>query len=191
MYYGYLVLLVLIALGVGIFLKPFTHESSTNEELMNSITVPGAPSSDEPRLEPSDRLINLSRYLNTFDYQKVLNNPIVRASLITAAGVNGLEALKANLGVRQPISLMDEHYITLRGLAAHRGGMEEAAIWIDARDASVLAAKLHGGVIVLYGEERPVSKLPRGFLKQIRIMANMGNAPGTDLPNIAIWHQPE
>lgn len=104
-------------------------------------------------------LQHLARYIGTYDYEAVIDDPAVRAALAKRAGAKA-DRIVANLQTRAPIDFIDGHLV-LTGLAPHRGGEEEATVWIRIYDGEVRAALLHAGTMTLFAPDRQYHYLPK------------------------------
>jgi hypothetical protein len=104
-------------------------------------------------------LQHLAPLIGTYDYEVVLEDPAVHAALSRLAGAQ-LDRIVANLQTRGTIDFIDGHLV-LTGLAPHRGGEEEATVWIRIYDGEVRAALLHAGTMTLFAAERHFHYLPK------------------------------
>lgn len=127
-------------------------------------------------------LQHLARYIGTYDYEAVLDDPAVRAALMKRAGAH-TDRIVANLQTRGPIDFIDG-YLVLTGLAPHRGGEEEATVWIRIYDGEVRAALLHAGTMTLFAPEQHFHYLPK-LLRAFLVPRNAGvyDAP----PRGLVW----
>lgn len=104
-------------------------------------------------------LQHLARHIGTYDFEAVLDDPAVRTALAKRTGAQA-DRIVANLQTRGPIDFIDGHLV-LTGLAPHRGGEEEATVWIRIYDGEVRAALLHAGTMTLFAPDRHFHYLPK------------------------------
>jgi hypothetical protein len=110
-------------------------------------------------------LQHLARFIGTYAYEAVLEDPAVSTALRDLAG-DDVDIIVRNLQVQGPIDFIDGHLV-LRGLAPHQGGSEEATVWVKIYDGTVRAALLHAGTMSLFARDSRYNYVPRelrGFL---------------------------
>lgn len=91
----------------------------------------------------------LSRFIGTFHYDAVLDNPDVNAALDAAMGKPEKAALRRNLGVMAPIAFSDE-FIILQGNKPHAGATDTAILAIRLSDGAVHAVIHRNGTVKIY-----------------------------------------
>jgi hypothetical protein len=95
------------------------------------------------------KLGHLSRFIGTYHYDTVLDDPQVKQALAQTVG-NDVGLLKENLAARSPIDFIEGNLV-LSGLEPHMGGIEQATLWIRVYDGTVLAAIMHESKVTIYG----------------------------------------
>lgn len=105
------------------------------------------------------KLQHLARFIGTYSYRPVLEDPAVAAALRDLAG-DDVGTIIDNLQVRGPVDFIDGHLV-LRGLAPHQGGLEESTVWVKIYDGTVRAALLHAGTMTLFARDRSYDYIPR------------------------------
>ncbi len=123
--------------------------------LLIAASVAGAEEIDWKR----GRLEHLARFIGTYAYGPILNDPAVAAALRDVAG-SRVETIVKNLQVQGPVDFIDGHLV-LRGLAPHQGGEEEATVWVKIYDGTVRAALLHAGTMTLFAPDGRYDYVPR------------------------------
>jgi hypothetical protein len=94
-------------------------------EQNETLTSPGSFGADRKMGERG----YLSQYIGTYHYERVLNDEQMSDVLAELMG-DAVTHLRRNMLVKSPIG-MDGGYLVLRGLAAHKGGEEEALALVD------------------------------------------------------------
>lgn len=109
---------------------------------------------------PKTQSLNyLTKYKNTYDHEKVLKEPIVNANIRPLVG-DQYKHLQTNLATLFPIELKDNCLI-LQGIAAHRGGEEEAFILIDLNNKKFDVGLLSNKKIMLFSKTTDYNSLPK------------------------------
>jgi hypothetical protein len=114
------------------------------------------------------KLGHLSRFIGTYHYDAVLDDPQVKQALAQTVG-DDVGLLKENLAARGPIDFIEGNLV-LSGLAPHQGGIEMATLWIRVYDGTILAAIMHESKVTIYGvgpgesaQSSRYGRLPRLF----------------------------
>jgi hypothetical protein len=113
--------------------------------------------SAQSKLPAADRE-RLMRYVNTYDSDKLLADPIVKPRLAELLG-SELAHLKKNLDVRGPIGVVGG-MLTLSGNAPHQGLLENGFVGVSLYNGAVYACILSRGRIDVYGREQKYQYLP-------------------------------
>jgi hypothetical protein len=97
-------------------------------------------------------------YVNTYDSQKLLDDPMVKPQLARILGPQ-LTHLESNVGVHGPLGV-DGGGLTLSGNAEHLGGEEEGLVFVDLSSGGVYACLLTNGRFEVYGKQPKFDYLP-------------------------------
>lgn len=100
----------------------------------------------------------LMSYVNTYDSQKLLADPVVKPQLARILGPQ-LAHLESNVGVHGPLGV-DGGGLTLSGNAEHMGGEEEGLVFVDLNSGDVYACLLTNGRFEVYGKQPKFDYLP-------------------------------
>jgi hypothetical protein len=126
----------------------------------------------------------LMSYVNTYDSQKLLSDPVVKPQLARILGPQ-LTHLESNVGVHSPLGV-DGGGLTPRGNAEHRGGEEEALVFVDLNNGEVYACLLTHGRFEVYGKQPKFDYLPDGVRHWVVLTGAWVNLKGTQPPNVVM-----
>lgn len=137
----------------------------------------------EEKLSEKDRQRLLS-YINTYDSQKFINDPVVQSALKHHLG-NELAHLERNVSVHGPIGIISG-ILYIAGNAPHQGGEEHGFLGIKLHDGSVYAALYTKGRIEVFGKAKKYAHLPDGVRHWILMTWAYSNLNGKMPPNVEL-----
>ena len=165
----------------AILAKRYRILSATLLAIASSVLVP--PEHAQEIDWKTGRLGHLAAYIGTYRYDKVLDDPAVRAALVSLGGTE-TDVIVENLTVAAPIDFISGQLV-LRGNAPHRGGLEEAIVLVRIFDGTVRAALLHQGHMSLYARDAEYAYLPP--VLQTFLQARPTEIKPATLPPGVLW----
>lgn len=111
-------------------------------------------------------LSRLARYIGTYRYDEILNDPDVDATLNSLMNTKEKSVLLENLKVMAPVAFSGTHMI-LSGNKPHGGGTDEAILAIRLVDGTIHAAVRHNNKVFRYADKRDAEEVPAPVQKFI------------------------
>ena len=163
-------------------IEPYLRSFSWRWMLLTLLAAPSMlPAQNKLAVNDHQRLMS---YVNTYDSQKLLTDPVVKPQLAHIMGPQ-LTHLESNLDVHGPLGV-DGGGLTLRGNAEHRGGEEEGFVFVDLNSGEVYACLLTNGRFEVYGKQLKFDYLPDGVRHWIFLTWASVNLKGTQPPNVVM-----
>ena len=147
------------AFGKSMLGRKYRSCDPVREEITSAPPSPAAVAHAEDVAWKGGKLANLAPTIGTYQYDEVLGDARVRQAVEALLPEAERASLKNNLGVRAPIDFI-KGYLVLSGNAPHRGGEENASVWINIYDGKVYVALLRHGKWTLYANEAQFGYLP-------------------------------
>lgn len=126
----------------------------------------------------------LISYVNNYDSQKLLADPLVKPQLERLLGPQ-LSHLKENLNVAGPIGVND-NVLTLSGNAPHMGMEENGFLGVNLYNGEVYVCLLTGGRFQLYSKQTKYEYLPSAVREWIVYMGASLRLNGNMPPNVIL-----
>ena len=118
------------------------------------------------------KLERLAKYIGTYDYEAVWDDPYVHEHLLALMGADDLAHLKENLQVRGSIDLEGANLI-LSGGKPHETHVERGALVVSLFDGKIYACLHSQGQTTLYSKEERYEWLPYFIRFSIRYDENI------------------
>ncbi len=112
------------------------------------------------------KLGDLAKYVGTYRYEPILDDPRVAAALSELLG-DEMSHLIDNLGLRGTVGL-EGRGLVIDGQKPHEGDREHATVVVDMYDGSVHALIYSEGTVTIYSKEKSYAFLPRAIRMSAR-----------------------
>lgn len=126
----------------------------------------------------------LMSYVNTYDSQKLLTDPVVKPQLAHILGPQ-LAHLEKNLDVHGPLGVAGGA-LTLTGNAAHMGLEENGLLLVDLNSGEVYTCLLTNKRFEVYGKQPRFDYLPQGVRDWIVLTWATVYLNGKQPPNVVM-----
>jgi hypothetical protein len=154
------------ALGKSLLGRKYRSCDPVRTEITSAPPSPPAVAHAEDVAWKGGKLASLAPTIGTYQYDEVLDDARVRQAVEALLPEAERASLKNNLGVHAPIEFIEGHLV-LSGNAPHRGGEENASMWININDGRVYVVLLQQGKWTLYANEARFGYLPLELRKAV------------------------